>query len=195
MKKFYKLSTDYMMNSLVNGGTLSKKKLKEFVETSNTKQMMQDMKNTPMGRKWFSRNLDVVDKVPRNMRFNWCKHNIRFSMSPPIVLISYIFLKETEILNIITIIEGVKYRLSSDDIKKRKTIPPVFVFKKADGRDVKFLGLAVPGIKGKPIKDWLVAVWGSNKNGDRFQNYKSFFTILNTSSGNEIEEGFGINLA
>lgn len=84
---------------------------------------------------------------------------------------------------------------ASDDIEKRKNIPPIFVFKKAGGRDVKFLGLAVPGIKGKPIKNWLTAVWGSNKTGDRFQNYKSFFTILDTSSGNDIEEGFGINLA
>lgn len=118
MKKFYKLSTEYMMSALVDGGTLSKERLRKFVEVPSAKQMMQDMKNTPMGKKWFSRNLDVVDKVPRNMRFNWCKHNIRFSMSPPIVLISYVFLKETEILNIITIIEGIKYRLPSDEIKK-----------------------------------------------------------------------------
>lgn len=84
---------------------------------------------------------------------------------------------------------------SSDDVEKRKKIPPVFVFKKAGGRDIKFLGLAVPGIKGKPKKDWLTAVWGCNKNGDRFQNYKSFFTILNTHDGSEYEKGFGINLA
>lgn len=84
---------------------------------------------------------------------------------------------------------------SSDDTIKRKQIPPILVFKKASGRDVKFLGLAVPGIKGKPTKDWLTAVWGCNKNGDRFQNYKSFFTILNTSSGSVNNTGFGINLA
>ena len=84
---------------------------------------------------------------------------------------------------------------SSDEIEKRKNMPPILVFKKAGGRDVKFLGLAVPGIKGKPTKDWLTAVWGSNKTGDRFQNYKSFFTILNTSSGSDVEDGFGINLA
>lgn len=84
---------------------------------------------------------------------------------------------------------------SSNDIGVRKKIPPVFVFKKSAGRDVKFLGLAVPGIKGKPKKDWLTAVWGCNKNGDRFQNYKSFFTILNTHDGSQYEKGFGINLA
>ena len=83
----------------------------------------------------------------------------------------------------------------SNDFEIRKCIPPIFVFKKAGGRNMKFLGLAVPGIKGKPTKDWLTAVWGCNKFGDRFQNYKSYFTILNTSSGSEYEEGFGINLA
>ena len=83
----------------------------------------------------------------------------------------------------------------SNNLEARKHIPPILVFKKQSGRDVKFLGLAVPGIKGKPSKDWLTAVWGSNKKGDRFQNYKAFFTILNTASGNSLESGFGINLA
>lgn len=84
---------------------------------------------------------------------------------------------------------------SSNDIERRKGIPPILVFKKTTGRDVKFLGLAVPGIKGKPNKDWLTAVWGCNRNGDRFQNYKAYFTILNTSSGSAYQKGFGINLA
>ena len=84
---------------------------------------------------------------------------------------------------------------ASDDVEARKKIPPVLVFKKSGGRDVKFLGLAVPGIKGKPSKEWLTAVWGCNKAGDRFQNYKSYFTILNTTSGSNTEDGYGINLA
>ena len=84
---------------------------------------------------------------------------------------------------------------ASDDVNARRKIPPVLVFSKAGGRDVKFLGLAVPGIKGKPMKDWLTAVWGCTVEGDRFQNYKAFFTILNTSSGSAAETGYGINLA
>lgn len=84
---------------------------------------------------------------------------------------------------------------ASSDVEVRKQLPVILVFKKANGRDVKFLGLAVPGIKGKPQKDWLTAVWGSNKNGDRFQNYKSYFTILDTGSGSSFRSGQGINLA
>lgn len=118
MKKFYNLSEEYMVSALINHGTLSEEKLKEFITCPNNKQMMADMKDTKMGSKWFSRGLDVIDKVPTNMRFNWCRHNIRFSVSPPVVLISYIFLKEVEILNLTNIIEGVKYNMPPDEIKK-----------------------------------------------------------------------------
>ena len=61
-------------------------------------------------------------------------------------------------------------------------IPPFFVFKKAtEGRDVQFLGLAAPGNQSiSPDRD-LVAFWrtiGEN----RFQNYESYFTILDTKN-------------
>lgn len=75
---------------------------------------------------------------------------------------------------------------ASESLEDRKKIPPVFVFKKHNGtRDMQFLGLAVPGIKGKAKKEWLTAVWGCNKEGNRFLNYKAFFTILDTSKGSD----------
>ncbi len=59
-------------------------------------------------------------------------------------------------------------------------IPPFFVFKKTgNGRDIQFLGVAVPGNpKISPDKD-LVAFWRTIKE-KRFQNYEAYFTILNT---------------
>ncbi len=118
MKKYYKLSSEYMNNVLLEGGELSREKLGMFIDSGSNKEMMENMKSTRIGKRWFSKNLDIIDKVPINMRYNWCKHNIRFSVCPSIVLISYIFLKEIETFNIINIIEGVKYNLSPDEIKK-----------------------------------------------------------------------------
>ena len=62
-----------------------------------------------------------------------------------------------------------------------QNIPPFLIFKKgAIGWDVQFLGLAVPGnSRISPDKD-LVAFWRT-MNGQRFQNYEAYFTILNTS--------------
>jgi len=47
-------------------------------------------------------------------------------------------------------------------------------------RDVRFLGLAVPGAQNLGADDDLVAIWrAKGTDNSRFQNYKSIFTILN----------------
>jgi hypothetical protein len=57
--------------------------------------------------------------------------------------------------------------------------PPIFLFGNTGTyRDVRFLGLAVPGAEGMGSDDDLVAVWRTARNGTRFQNYKAIFTIL-----------------
>lgn len=62
-----------------------------------------------------------------------------------------------------------------------KNIPPFFIFKTTGhGWDVQFLGLAAPGNpKLSPDKD-LVAFWRT-LDGERFQNYEAYFTVLDTS--------------
>ena len=60
----------------------------------------------------------------------------------------------------------------------RAKIPPTFVFTKAGrGRDVIFRGLAVPGAPGVAPDEDLVAIWRTI-GGNRFQNYRATFTIL-----------------
>ncbi|MEE4151228.1 restriction endonuclease [Pseudomonas viridiflava] len=61
---------------------------------------------------------------------------------------------------------------------ERHRVPPILIFTKAGiYRDVIFRGLAVPGQIASTQNDDLVAVWHSNR-GQRFQNYKAIFTIL-----------------
>ncbi len=58
-------------------------------------------------------------------------------------------------------------------------IPPILIFKKESRRDVRFLGLAVPGADNLGSDKDLVSFWRSIA-GKRFQNYEAYFTILNT---------------
>jgi hypothetical protein len=66
----------------------------------------------------------------------------------------------------------------------RDEIPPFLLFNRASqagGRDVRFLGLAVPGAQDvQPIDD-LVAIWRTS-DGQRFQNYRATFTILDVAT-------------
>lgn len=63
----------------------------------------------------------------------------------------------------------------------RIQIPPFLIFRKyptpTSARSVQFKGLAVPGFSGLPATSDLVAVWKTSE-GQRFQNYRSTFTIL-----------------
>jgi hypothetical protein len=65
---------------------------------------------------------------------------------------------------------------------QRVNVPPIFVFRKFETnkskRSVQFLGLCVPGVLKKNSINDLVAIWRT-AGGQRFQNYRAFFTILN----------------
>ena len=60
-------------------------------------------------------------------------------------------------------------------------IPPFFIFQKypttKSSRSAQFRGLAVPGAPSLPATLDLVALWKTT-NGQRFQNYKAIFTVL-----------------
>jgi hypothetical protein len=70
------------------------------------------------------------------------------------------------------------FELAHGGFEQRSRVPPILVFASTrNRRDVKFLGLAVPGtLSLRPSED-LVAVWKLAE-GRRFQNYRARFTIL-----------------
>jgi hypothetical protein len=62
----------------------------------------------------------------------------------------------------------------------REVVPPFLVFSKGvRGRDAVFRGLAAPGAMHLDAGADLVAIWKS-KDGERFQNYRAVFTLLDT---------------
>ena len=66
-----------------------------------------------------------------------------------------------------------------NDPESRHLIPPILVFKREVGRDVRFLGLAVPGGRNLGANEELVSFWRT-MGSERFQNYEAYFTILDT---------------
>ena len=63
----------------------------------------------------------------------------------------------------------------------RQEVPPTFLFANAgSGRNVIFLGLAVPGATELEASEELVAIWRTS-GGSRFQNYRARFTVLDAA--------------
>lgn len=70
------------------------------------------------------------------------------------------------------------FGLAHGSAEQRMDAPPVLIFAKGgSGRDMVFLGLAVPGGESLDQNNDLVAVWRL-RDGSRFQNYRATFTIL-----------------
>lgn len=66
----------------------------------------------------------------------------------------------------------------SAHLGQRHLVPPILVFTaEAIGRAFRFRGLAVPGSPALAATEDLVALWKTTE-GQRFQNYKAVFTIL-----------------
>jgi len=64
----------------------------------------------------------------------------------------------------------------------RELVPPFLLFDKpGTGRDVRFRGLLAPGSDRISGEEDLVAVWCTTR-GQRFQNYRARFTVLNAES-------------
>lgn len=62
---------------------------------------------------------------------------------------------------------------------ERLGVPPVFLFERVAGRDVRFRGLLAPGSPRLTSDEELVAIWRTTRQL-RFQNYRSHFTVLRT---------------
>lgn len=66
------------------------------------------------------------------------------------------------------------------NIECTKYFPPILVFGgTGQYRDVQFLGLAVPGTSLNSVDEELAAVWRTQKEKFRYQNYRATFSILN----------------
>ena len=68
-----------------------------------------------------------IDQMADRMKYLTCRHDIRFSTHPSVVMLSYIFLAQIEIQDIINIIEGIRYHWHQ---KKFKNFSRLLIFKK-----------------------------------------------------------------
>ncbi|WP_334401392.1 restriction endonuclease [Bradyrhizobium sp. AZCC 2289] len=73
------------------------------------------------------------------------------------------------------------FNAARSGVEGRREVPPTFIFSGAGTwRDMIFLGLAVPGASDLDSSEELVAIWRT-AGGQRFQNYRARFTVLDAS--------------
>lgn len=115
LKKYYNFSPDKIKELLFPYGKLSQKKLDNLCETDNPKDVLQIAGGTYLGGTVRKLSYNNQIQIFYALMTTYCKHLLRFSLSPEVVMTAYMFLIDTELVNIVNIIEATRYTISSDE--------------------------------------------------------------------------------
>lgn len=122
LKFTYHSGTDFIRSTLFPYGTFRKKLLNEVLAAESKEQIDAVLTKTSIGRQIAKIEYNYVDEIPNRVKYKTCRRDIRFSTHPSVVMMSYIFLTQCEIFDIITIVEGIRYQLPPDEIEKLLTV-------------------------------------------------------------------------
>lgn len=116
LKKYYNKSPDVTENFLFPYGTLSKKTLKKLCSAETSAEVFDAVSNTSFGKRLKKLKYVYAGQIDNVGLFSITHKNIHFSSYPLVVMLSYVFVMETEYRNLVSIIEGVRYNVDSSKI-------------------------------------------------------------------------------
>lgn len=115
----YKDIKDYILPF----GSLSNKHLENLCNTESANMCLAYIRKTYLGKSLSKIEYNNLSDSDKKLRYIYCSKNMKFSIYPTVVMLSYIMLLDIEISNIIIITEGVRYQLPSDKIAEMLIIP------------------------------------------------------------------------
>ncbi|MBE6823782.1 MAG: hypothetical protein E7513_00385 [Ruminococcaceae bacterium] len=117
LKKYYCLDSDAIMAHLMPFGTIKKAILQEMCSAQDVDDVFDVMTKTRVGKRIKQMSIENEERLSIVSRFNMCRRMLYYSTDPAVVLLSYMYVSEAELKNIITIIEGVRYNSSRERIE------------------------------------------------------------------------------
>lgn len=117
LNKYYSFNGDKIKEQLLPYGTLKDRQITEMCNAESSKEIFAIMGSTHAGRQISKIEYNYAGEISVRGRYHLSRKNIHFSSNPVVVMLSYIFMEEIELSNVINIIEGVRYQISADKIK------------------------------------------------------------------------------
>ncbi|MDF1495952.1 V0D/AC39 family V-type ATPase subunit [Caproiciproducens sp. CPB-2] len=118
LKASYNAGPDFIRSSLLPFGNINKRILNEMIEAENADAVTELMERTSIGKHFLKIEHSYAGEISNRVKYMTCRHDIHFSTHPSVVMISYTFIMETEVRDIITIVEGIRYKLPPEEIVK-----------------------------------------------------------------------------
>ncbi len=117
LKKYYSLTPLQIKSHLLPFGTINDAKIDSMCNAKNTDELFEIISTTRVGKRIKNMDIDKEERLSIVSRYNTCKKNLYYSSDPAVVLLSYMYVSEAELKNIITIIEGVRYNSDKELIE------------------------------------------------------------------------------
>lgn len=118
LKKYYKMEPNEIKKHLLPFGSLREKQIEALCNSQDEKELFSIMQQTSAGRILSRLEYSSECEIPRRALYEESYKRMYFSVNPSVVLIAYFALAETETDNIIHIIEGVRYKVPDETVKK-----------------------------------------------------------------------------
>lgn len=119
LKMTYHANPELIKKALLPYGSFSEQVLDQMIEAGSQEEAFSVLGTTEIGKRaLIFEHDDYVGELSRRMNFHICHHYIDFSTHPSVVLLAYIFTSEAEISDIVTIVEGIRYKLPPNEIQK-----------------------------------------------------------------------------
>jgi V/A-type H+-transporting ATPase subunit C len=97
--------------------SLSQRLIDRMCEAQTPAEVFRIMRNTVCGRMIGKiGSIDDTD-IGSRVQYKLARKNIHFSNNPSVVMISFMLLSETELMNVISLIEGIRYNLDPKTIQ------------------------------------------------------------------------------
>jgi V/A-type H+-transporting ATPase subunit C len=102
---------------------ISKRTFDKMLRAETAEEVLDIFRNeTVYGRELGEIHDGYIDRLINRLTYKRVRHLMRFSTNPTVAVFSYLMLSSIERKDIVTIIEGVRYRISPDDIASMITI-------------------------------------------------------------------------
>lgn len=118
LKKYYNLSPDVIKENLfINYCSISPKVIDMMCRAESSAEVFSIMQSTHTGKLIDKIGYVFASDITPRVKYRLARKNMHFSNNPSVVMISYVFVTETELMNVISLIEGIRYKLDSKTIQ------------------------------------------------------------------------------
>ena len=119
LRKFYNASERVVWDAILTKNIrMSEQKLRDVIELENPDEILHVLSKSQFSEFRDKDEYIYIEYQAEKIKYNLAKRYMYFSTSPPIVYSVFLILNEIERQNIFNIIEGIRYDVEKEDIKR-----------------------------------------------------------------------------